>query len=97
VKQGQIVGYVGQTGLATGPHLHYEFRINGMHRDPLKVVLPRLPIEKRYMADFRQRSAPLLNQLDELVAKHDVSHTTYVAQLESTKYLRAADNNSSPN
>jgi len=97
VKQGQIVGYVGQTGLATGPHLHYEFRINGMHRDPLKVVLPRLPIEKRYMADFRQRSAPLLNQLDELVAKHDVSHATYVAQLESTKYLRAADNNSSPN
>ena len=94
VNQGQIIGYVGQTGLATGPHLHYEFRINGVHRDPLKVVLPRLPIEKRYMADFRQRSAPLLDQLDVLVAKHDNSHKTYVAQLESTKYLQAADSNS---
>jgi len=94
VNQGQIIGYVGQTGLATGPHLHYEFRINGIHRDPLKVVLPRLPIEKRYMADFRERSAPLLNQLDFLVAKQDNSHTTYVAQLDSTKYLQAADSNS---
>ena len=91
VHQGQIIGYVGQTGLATGPHLHYEFRINGIHRDPLKVVLPRLPIEKRYMADFRKRSAPLLNQLDFLVAKRDNSRTTYVAQLDSSKYLQAAD------
>ena len=93
VDQGQIIGYVGQTGLATGPHLHYEFRINGAHRDPLKVVLPRLPIEKRYMADFRERAAPLLNQLDVLVAKHDNTHTTYIAQLDSNKYLQAADSN----
>jgi murein DD-endopeptidase MepM/ murein hydrolase activator NlpD len=93
VKQGQIIGYVGQTGLATGPHLHYEFRINGIHRDPLKVALPRLPIEKRYMADFRQRAAPLLNQLDVLVAKHDRAHTTYIAQLDSNRYLQAADSN----
>ena len=94
VSQGQIVGYVGQTGLATGPHLHYEFRINGIHRDPLKVALPRLPIEKRYMADFRQRAAPLLDQLDVLVAIHDNSHATYIAQLDSNKYLQAADSNS---
>ena len=94
VDQGQIIGYVGQTGLATGPHLHYEFRINGIHRDPLKVALPRLPIEKRYMADFRERAAPLLNQLDFLVAKHDDAHTTYIAQLDSSKYLQAADSNS---
>ena len=94
VTQGQIVGYVGQTGLATGPHLHYEFRINGVHRDPLKVALPRLPIEKRYMADFRQRAAPLLSQLDVLVAIHDNSHATYIAQLDSNKYLQAADSNS---
>ena len=94
VNQGQIIGYVGQTGLATGPHLHYEFRINGVHRDPLKVALPRLPIEKRYMADFRQRAAPLLNQLDVLVAKHDNTHTTYIAQLDSHRYLQAADSNS---
>lgn len=95
VNQGQIIGYVGQTGLATGPHLHYEFRINGVHRDPLKVTLPRsLPLEKRYMADFRERAAPLLDQLDILVAKHDRSHATYVAQLDSSKYLQAADANS---
>ena len=94
VSQGQIIGYVGQTGLATGPHLHYEFRINGVHHDPLKVVLPRLPIEQRYMADFRTRAAPLLTQLDVLVTKRNNSHSTYIAQLESTRYLQAADNHS---
>jgi len=41
VRQGQVVGYVGQTGLATGPHLHYEFRVNGQHRNPLTFESPR--------------------------------------------------------
>ncbi len=41
VEQGQIIGYVGKTGLATGPHLHYEFRVNGVHHDPLKYPMPK--------------------------------------------------------
>ena len=61
VRQGQVIGFVGQTGLASGPHLHYEFRINGKHRDPLKVKLPKgNPIVKKYKQDFSQHSQKML-------------------------------------
>jgi murein DD-endopeptidase MepM/ murein hydrolase activator NlpD len=65
VKQGQVIGYIGSSGLATGPHLHYEFRVNGVHRDPLRVKLPGAePLDKKYRDDFRAKAESLVAQLD---------------------------------
>ena len=64
VQQGQIVGYIGSTGLATGPHLHYEFLVNGVHRNPLTVKLPdAAPLPKKYREDFKLATESLLAQL----------------------------------
>ena len=64
VEQGQIIGYVGRTGWATGNHLHYEFRVNGSHKDPLKVKLPRtLPLAKKEVDSFSTQAQPLLATL----------------------------------
>ena len=67
VTQGTVIGYVGMTGLATGPHLHYEFRINGDYRNPLTVTMPKPePLTGAALAQFRAQTAPALAQLQRL-------------------------------
>ena len=65
VRQGQTIGYVGKTGLVTGVHLHYEYRLNGVHRNPRTVSLPDAePIDNKYRQRFLAEAAPILEELE---------------------------------
>ena len=71
VSQGQVIGYVGATGLATGPHLHYEFRVNGVHRDPLKVTMPPPePLKGEALARFKAETAPTMARIEQYESLH---------------------------
>ncbi len=64
VSQGDLIAFVGSTGWATGPHLHYEVRVNNVAQDPMKIALPTAdPLTSQELGQFRAASAPLLNRL----------------------------------
>lgn len=82
VKQGQIIGYVGKSGLATGPHLHYEFYKNGVVRNPVSVELPKAEsIPKSLLTNFNSQVQPLVAQLKQFTSD------TQLALSENTKTL----------
>ncbi|NJD33996.1 MAG: M23 family metallopeptidase [Betaproteobacteria bacterium] len=65
VGQGDVIGFVGATGLASGPHLHYEFRVNDVHQNPLAMALPSAPpLEPQQLGLFRTNTGPHLARLD---------------------------------
>lgn len=64
VAQGDVIAFVGSTGVATGPHLHYEFRTNGVHQDPLRVAMPPAPpLAPQHRVAFEENTRPLADRL----------------------------------
>ena len=65
VSQKEVIGYVGRTGIATGPHLDYRLKVNGKYVNPLKmVVTPGEPVKKEYWEDFKNYSLNLTSALN---------------------------------
>jgi murein DD-endopeptidase MepM/ murein hydrolase activator NlpD len=66
VRQGQVIGYIGSTGLATGPHVHYEVVVNDHFVDPMRIKLPRgRELDGRMLADYRRER----DRIDEILRK----------------------------
>lgn len=74
IRQSQVIGYVGSTGLASGPHLHYEFQVAGIHKNPVSVPLPQAePIAKSELPAFRAQTSVYLSQLETIRDSYQVA------------------------
>src|SRR3546814_20899486 len=77
VAQGDLIGYVGSRGLATGPHLHYEFSVNGVHRNPLSVTMPPPdPLRGAALAQFSAQTGEALTKIPQVADGIDAKAET---------------------
>jgi len=90
VAQGDVIGFVGMTGLATGPHLHYEYLVNGLHKNPQTVKLPGAePLRAESMGRFLSESAPLLSRLEPPAAPAAAANVPVIGTAQSRAPISA--------